>query len=63
MNEEKSLEKEIERVDQLIDENLPHSINGFQLRRFAIDKYAILTYSKDGNYLLKLIRQNGSEIK
>lgn len=57
MKENNSIENEEKRVNQLIDENLPPSISGFQLRRFSSDKYAILTYSKDGNYLLKLERQ------
>jgi len=56
MKEDGNLEKEMERIDQLIDENLPRSIKGFQLRRASTDNYAVLTYSKDGNYLLKFMR-------
>jgi len=63
MIEEECLEKEMKRVDQLIDENLPKSIDGFKLRRAAFNNFGFLTYSKDGNYLLKYVREKKYDIE
>jgi hypothetical protein len=56
-------EKETKRVDQLIDENLPRSIDGYKLRRASFDGLGLLMYSNDGNYLLKYIRGSKNDIE
>jgi len=67
MNEEdflNDLEKEINRVDNLIDNNLPNSINGFQLRRANINNhYGLLMYSKIGSYLGKYMQNLDFDIE
>lgn len=57
-----NIEKEDNRINELIDENLPKSINGFKLRRASFGNIGLLMYSKDGNYLLKFINKNKKDI-
>lgn len=41
------------KIEQLIEENLPNEIDGFQRRVAVIDNYSTIIYSKDGGLLVK----------
>ena len=50
---------EIDRVNRLIDENLPKSIDGYTLRRAILPNgAAVIQYSKSGSYLVQSIPKN-----
>ncbi len=54
---------EIDRVNRLIDENLPKSIDGYTLRRAILNNVAVIQYSKSGSYLVQSIPKTKIEIE